>query len=52
MMTVRNENYLIHGQALNMCETYIMEFDIESDMLIGLAFALALYALNKYGDYY
>ena len=35
-----------------MCETYIMEFDIDSDMLIGLAFALALYALNKYGDYF
>lgn len=52
MMTVRNEMYLIPGQALNMCETYIMEFDSDSDVLIGLAFALAMHSLNKYGDFY
>ena len=52
LMTVRNESYLIPGQALNMCDTYIMDFDSDSDVLIGLAFALALYALNKYGDYF
>ena len=49
VMTVRNESYLIPGQALNMCDTYILDFDSDSDILIGLAFALAVYALNKYG---
>ena len=41
-------SYVIPGQALNMCETYILDIDSDSDILIGLAFALALYALNKY----
>ena len=52
MMTVRNEQYLIPGQALNMCETYILDVDIDSDALICISFALAVYALNKYGDFY
>ena len=48
IMKVRNEQYLIPGQALNLTPTYIMEFMSDSDVLIGLAFALAVYALNKY----
>ena len=48
IMRVKSEPYLIQGQALNMCETHIMEFDNDSDVLIGLTFALAVYALNKY----
>lgn len=52
MMTVRCDPYLIPGQALNLCDTYILEFDSDSDILIGLALALAVYALNKYGDFY
>ena len=48
VMKVRNEQYLIPGQALNLTPTYIMEFMTDSDVLIGLAFALAVYALNKY----
>ncbi len=48
IMRVRNEKYLIAGQALNMADTYIMEFDSDSEILVGLAFALAVYALNKY----
>jgi uncharacterized protein YxjI len=47
-MKVKSMPYVIPGQALNMCETYILEIDSDSDVLIGLAFALALYALNKY----
>ena len=31
-----------------MCQTYILDFAVESDMLIGLTFVLAIYALNKY----
>ena len=52
MMTVRCDPYLIPGQALNLCDTYILDFDSDSDILIGLALALAVYALNKYGDFY
>ena len=48
VMKVRSMPYLIPGQALNMCDTHILEFDSDSDMLVGLAFALSVYALNKY----
>ena len=48
MMTVRSQSYLIPGQALNMTDTYILDIDSDSDVLIGLAFALAVYALNKF----
>lgn len=51
-MKVKSMPYLIPGQALNMCETYILDIDSDSDILIGLAFALAVYALNKYGSAY
>jgi uncharacterized protein YxjI len=48
VMKVRNDLYLIPGQALNLTPTYIMDIVVESDILIGLAFVLAVYALNKY----
>ena len=48
VMKVSNQMYLIPGQALNMCDTYILDVDSDSDVLIGIAFALAVYALNKY----
>ena len=47
-MKVKSMPYLIPGQALNMCDTYILEFESDSDILVGLVFALAVYALNKY----
>ncbi len=48
IMKVRNAPYLIPGQQLNLAPTYIMDIQSDSDVLIGLAFALAVYALNKY----
>lgn len=48
IMRVRCEKYMIPGQALSMADTYILEFDNDSEVLIGLTFALAVYALNKY----
>jgi len=48
IMKVSNQPYLIPGQALNLTDTYILDCQSESDMLMGLAFALAVYALNKY----
>ena len=48
VMKVSSQMYLIPGQALNMCQTYILDFYSDSDILIGLTFALAVYALNKY----
>ncbi|MCR4839774.1 MAG: hypothetical protein K5897_12705 [Eubacterium sp.] len=48
IMRVRCEKYIIPGQALSMADTYILEFDNDSEILIGLTFALAVYALNKY----
>ncbi|MBO4592557.1 MAG: hypothetical protein J5684_08385 [Eubacterium sp.] len=48
VIKVSSQQYLIPGQALNMCQTYILDFAVESDMLIGLTFVLAIYALNKY----
>lgn len=48
IMRVKCEKYLIPGQALNLAETYILQFDSDSEVLVGLAFALAVYALNKY----
>lgn len=47
-MKVTNQKYLIPGQALNLTDTYILDFPSESDMLIGLSFAMALWAVNKY----
>ena len=48
IMRVRCEKYMIPGQALSMADTYILELDNDSEVLIGLTFALAVYALNKY----
>ena len=48
VMRVRSEGYLIPGQALNITQTHILDIDSDGDVLIGLAFALAIYALNKY----
>ena len=48
IIDVRSEPYLIPGQALNLTPTHIITFDSESDVLIGLTFVLAIYALNKY----
>ena len=48
VMRVKCEKYLIPGQALNLADTYIMQFDSDSEVLVGLSFALAVYALNKY----
>lgn len=48
IMRVKNQKYLIPGQALNLTDTYILNIDSESDTLICLAFALAIWALNKY----
>ena len=48
-------NYMIYRGALpvmrvalNLADTYIMQFDSDSEVLVGLSFALAVYALNKY----
>ena len=48
VIKVSSQQYLIPGQALNMCQTYILDFAVDSDVLIGLTFVLAVYALNKY----
>ena len=48
VMKVESKPYIIPGQALNMTDTYIIDVDSESDVLISLAFAFSLYALNKY----
>jgi len=48
VMTVRKMPYLIPGQALNITDTYILDIPSDADVLIALAFALAVYALNKY----
>lgn len=51
IMRVTNQKYLIPGQALNLADTYILDFDSESDMLIGVSFAIALWAINKYDKF-
>jgi hypothetical protein len=48
IIDVRSEPYLIPGQALNLTPTHILTFDIESTVVIGLTFVLAIYALNRY----
>lgn len=48
ILKVKNEPYLIQGQALNLTDTIIIDVAVESDMLLALVFVLAVYALNKY----
>lgn len=52
VMRVTAQQYLIPGQALNLTQTYILEIPSEGDILIGLTFALAIWALNKYDKRY
>ena len=50
IMEVKQMPYLIPGKALNITDTNIINVDGESGTLIALAFALAVFACNKY-DY-
>ena len=48
IMSVRNQPYLIPGQALNITDTYIIHVDNDPDALLAIAFSLAIHASNKY----
>ncbi|MCR5368441.1 Uncharacterized protein YxjI [Eubacterium ruminantium] len=48
IMSARQTMYMIPGQALSMTNTYILGVANDSDALISIAFALAVYAAKKY----
>ncbi|MBR6218670.1 MAG: hypothetical protein IKQ63_09170 [Eubacterium sp.] len=48
IMSARQTMYMIPGQALSMTNTYILGVANDSDALICIAFALAVFAAKKY----
>ncbi len=48
VMAARHGMFMIPGQALNICDTYVITVATDSETTICTAFALALFAAKKY----